>query len=142
LPPPDVALRAIDLHRTRARTTIEMGRALSIYAADPVDYDADGVRKQVKPDTAAHVGRLIERWEAEPDWTVEALERGLRETAEALGVGAGKLIHPTRLALTGITVGAPLFDVAEVLGRETALRRMRRFVERIGAGEPTSSALL
>ncbi|MFN2386774.1 MAG: glutamate--tRNA ligase [Thermoanaerobaculia bacterium] len=142
LPPAEVALRAIDLHRTRARTTIEMGRALSTYAADPAEYDADGMRKQVKPDTAAHLGRLIARWEAEPDWTVEALERGLRETAATLGVGAGKLIHPTRLALTGITVGAPLFDVAEVLGRETALRRMRRFVERIGAGEPTTSALL
>lgn len=134
LPPEDLALRAIDLHRTRARTTIEMGRALSTYAADPAAYDPDGMRKQVKPDTAVHLARLIARWEAEPAWTVEALERGLRETADALGIGAGKLIHPVRLALTGITVGAPLFDVAEVLGRETALRRMRRFVEKVGSG--------
>jgi glutamyl-tRNA synthetase len=134
LPPADVALRAVELHRTRARTTIEMGRALSTYAADPVDYDADGMRKQVKADTPAHLDRLAKRWESEPDWTVEALERGLRETAEGLGVGAGKLIHPTRLALTGITVGAPLFDVAQVLGRETALRRMGRFLQTIGTG--------
>ncbi len=44
-------------------------------------------------------------------------------------MSAGKLIHPTRLALTGTTVGAPLFDVVELLGRETALRRLRRFIE-------------
>ena len=42
-----------------------------------------------------------------------------------------RLIHPTRLALTGVTVGAPLFDVVELLGKETALRRMKAFVERL-----------
>ena len=132
VPDGEAASRAIELHRTRARTLIELGRALSTYAADPTAYDADGMRKQVKADTAGHVARLIARWEQEPAWTVEALDQGLRETAAALQVGAGRLIHPTRLALTGITVGAPLFDVAEVLGRETALRRMRRFLEAIG----------
>jgi glutamyl-tRNA synthetase len=131
VPEKETALRAIELHRTRARTLIEMGRALSTYAADPEEYDPDGMRKQIKADTRAHLEALIQRWEKEPEWTVEALEKALRETAESLGIGAGKLIHPTRLALTGITVGAPLFDVAAVLGRETALRRMRRFVERI-----------
>src|SRR5262249_724280 len=39
VPERDAALRAIDLHRTRARTIIELGRALSSYAADPADYD-------------------------------------------------------------------------------------------------------
>ncbi|HYK40970.1 MAG TPA: glutamate--tRNA ligase, partial [Thermoanaerobaculia bacterium] len=55
LPPAPVALAAIELHRTRARTTIEMGRALSSYAADPDEYDPDGMKKQVKPDTAAQL---------------------------------------------------------------------------------------
>jgi glutamyl-tRNA synthetase len=41
------------------------------------------------------------------------------------------LIHPVRLALTGVTVGAPLFDVAALLGRETALRRLEAFAQRI-----------
>jgi glutamyl/glutaminyl-tRNA synthetase len=35
LPGGDAALAAVELHRTRARTAIEMGRALSTYAADP-----------------------------------------------------------------------------------------------------------
>src|SRR6266508_929545 len=40
-PEGDAALRAVELHRTRARTTIEMGRALSMYAKDPSDYDPE-----------------------------------------------------------------------------------------------------
>ena len=136
VPDRETALKAIELHRTRARTTIEMGRALSAYARDPADYDADGMKKQVKPDTPAQLERLIERLEAQEDWSVAALETALRETAESLGVSAGKLIHPVRLALTGITVGAPLFDVMALLGKETAVRRLRRFLDAIAPKTP------
>jgi glutamyl-tRNA synthetase len=133
VPPKDVAMKAIELHRTRARTPIEMGRALSIYAHDPESYDADGMKKQVKPETPALLEKLIAKYETLDPWTVETLEPALRAVAEESGVSASKLIHPTRLALTGTTVGAPLFDVAALLGKETALRRLRKFVEAIKA---------
>ena len=143
LPPEDVARRAIELHRTRVRTTIEMGRALSAYAADPSGYDADGLKKHVKPDTPRHLEALASRLEALPEWTAASTEAALRAAAEADGISAGKLIHPVRLALTGVTVGAPLFDVVELLGRETSLRRLRAFLNRTAAvtdatGGPTS----
>jgi glutamyl-tRNA synthetase len=133
LPDRPAALKAIELHRPRVRTLVEMGRALSSYASDPADYDADGLRKNVKPETPAQLARLTERLEALPAWTAAATEAALRESAEAEGVSAGKLIHPVRLALTGVTVGAPLFDVVELLGKETSLRRLRGFLERVGA---------
>jgi glutamyl-tRNA synthetase len=135
LPPAPVALAAIELHRTRARTTIEMGRALSSYAADPDEYDPDGMKKQVKPETAAQLEKLATALEAVEDWTPAPLENALRESAAKLGISAGKLIHPVRLALTGVTVGAPLFDVVALLGKETALRRLRKFIERIKTPE-------
>jgi len=130
-PADDVVLRAIELHRPRVRTTVEMGRALSGYARDPSDYDPDGWKKHVRPETAKQLEALMAALEGLPEWSAAAAEAALRRTAETEGVAAGKLIHPTRLALTGITVGAPLFDVVELLGRETALRRLRRFVEAI-----------
>jgi glutamyl-tRNA synthetase len=118
------------------RTTIEMGRALSTYAQDPSEYDPDGRKKHVKPETAAQLEKLITALEALPDWSAASSEAALRRAAEAEGISAGKLIHPTRLALTGVTVGAPLFDVVELLGRETALRRLRRFVEAVKSPTP------
>jgi glutamyl-tRNA synthetase len=51
-------------------------------------------------------------------------------------VSAGKLIHPVRLALTGVTVGAPLFDVVELLGKDTSLRRLRLFLAANAAPTP------
>ena len=133
LPPPDVARAAVELHRTRARTTIEMGRALATYAVDPEEYDPDGMKKQVKAETPAHLAKLLARLEtiADADWSPAALEAALRLSAEEQGISAGKLIHPTRLALTGVTVGAPLFDVMALLGKTTALRRMGTFLEKV-----------
>ena len=123
-----VALKAIELHRPRVRTPIEMGRALSSYARDPAEYEADGIKKHVKPETGRLLEALAARLEGLPEWSTATTEAALRATAEAEGVSAGKLIHPVRLALTGVTVGAPLFDVAELLGKETSLRRLRTFL--------------
>ena len=136
VPEPATAHRAVELHRPRVRTTIEMGRALSSYVQDPSEYDPEGLKKHVKPDTALHLAALAARLEAIPAWSAASSEAALRETAEQAGVAAGKLIHPTRLALTGTTVGAPLFDVVELLGKETTLRRLKRFVETARATAP------
>jgi glutamyl-tRNA synthetase len=137
LPNESVALRAIELHRPRVRTPIEMGRALSTYAADPTEYDADGLKKHLRPQTGGQLEALAGAFEALAEWTAVSTEAALRATAEAAGVSAGKLIHPVRLALTGVTVGAPLFDVVELLGKETTLRRLRRFLAAVPA--PTSA---
>jgi glutamyl-tRNA synthetase len=126
------ALKAIELHRPRVRTILEMGRALSSYASDPAEYEADGLKKNVKPETPAQLAKLLARLEALPEWTAASTEAALREAAKEEGVSAGKLIHPVRLALTGVTVGAPLFDVVELLGKETSLRRLKAFLERVG----------
>jgi nondiscriminating glutamyl-tRNA synthetase len=63
----------------------------------------------------------------------------MRQLAAEMKIPASRLIHPVRLALTGVTVGAPLFDVVELLGKETALRRLRKFVERVRVGSSLSS---
>jgi glutamyl-tRNA synthetase len=136
VPELETALKAVELQRTRARTTIEMGRALSLYAKDPADYDPDGIRKQVRAETPTLLEKLASRYEKVGDWRAGNLESVLREVAGEAGVSAGRLIHPTRLALTGVTVGAPLFDVVELLGKETALRRLRRFLEAIQPHTP------
>jgi len=131
VPEKEAALAAVELHRTRARTAIEMGRALSMYARDPEKYDPEGMKKNVRPETAAELERLIAKFEGVSSWSALELDAALRELAAEMKVSASRLIHPTRLGLTGITVGAPLFDVVALLGKETALRRLRKFVERI-----------
>ncbi|HKB70199.1 MAG TPA: glutamate--tRNA ligase [Thermoanaerobaculia bacterium] len=131
LPPEPAALAAIELHRERSRTLTELRASLADYTADPSEYDAAGLKKNVGPDTPSLLASLAERFSALADFRKEALEATLRELAAEKGTSAGKLIHPLRLAATGKTVGAPLFDVLELLGKETALRRIEAFLRKI-----------
>ena len=131
---PRIALAAIPLHRERSRTLPELLSALGDYEEDPSNYDPAGLKKNVGPETPALLSDLAARFAALGSFEKAGLEEALRQVANEKGVAAGKLIHPLRLAATGKTVGAPLFDVLELLGKETVERRIRNFVAAISAG--------
>jgi glutamyl-tRNA synthetase len=133
---PRVALTAIPLHRERSRTLKELIASLADYERDPSDYEPAGLKKNVGPETAALLTDLGGRFTALSDFDKASLETALRDLATEKQIAAGKLIHPLRLAVTGKTVGAPLFDVVELLGKETVERRIRKFVEAIRAPIP------
>ncbi|WP_420452966.1 glutamate--tRNA ligase [Ilumatobacter sp.] len=60
------------------------------------------------------------------EWRHEVLKETMeREVMAAHGLKLGKAQAPVRVAVTGRTVGPPLFEALEVMGRDEALRRMR-----------------
>ena len=64
-----------------------------------------------------------------PSFEPMSLETALKETAKQLGVKAGVLIHPTRLAVTGNPHGPSLYHLLEVLGKEKSLARIERALQ-------------
>jgi glutamyl-tRNA synthetase len=58
--------------------------------------------------------------------TAGAFEDVIRSTAEKLGVKAGQLIHPSRVALTGQSRSAGLFEVMELMGAPRTVGRLRK----------------
>jgi glutamyl-tRNA synthetase len=55
----------------------------------------------------------------------------LRLLTESLDLSGAKLIHPTRLAISGVSGGPGLFEMMEVLGRTTVVRRLRKAADLI-----------
>jgi glutamyl-tRNA synthetase len=74
---------------------------------------------------AAILPAVIEAYEALPEWRAEPLKDTLIAVGEAAGLKLGKAQAPVRVAVTGRTVGLPLFESLEVLGREKTLARLR-----------------
>lgn len=72
------------------------------------------------------------------EWTVQAIEGEMRSLAEEVGRPLRRAQAPVRVAVTGSTVGLPLFDSLFVLGREEALRRVSRAARRLA--QATDSA--
>jgi glutamyl-tRNA synthetase len=75
-------------------------------------------------DAAALVAETIEAYQA-CEWNAEALKVAFEAVAERHGLKMGKAQTPIRVAITGRTVGPPLFEPIELLGRDEALRRLR-----------------
>jgi glutamyl-tRNA synthetase len=64
-------------------------------------------------------------------WDASTLHETLRGIAESVGSGLAKVQAPVRVAVTGRTVGPPLFESLEVLGRERTLERLRAARDRL-----------
>ena len=125
-------LAVVRLVHSRMNRADELARVYDYFFTDPESYDATGVRKRWKPDSRDLVLEYSDRVAALPSLDEAALERELRSLAEVADVGAGRLIHPVRLAISGTTAGPSLFAMLEVLGRDVIVRRLRAAAAALG----------
>jgi glutamyl-tRNA synthetase len=60
----------------------------------------------------------------------DPLDAALRTAAQELGVKAGQMFQPIRVAVCGRKNAPPLFETLEVLGKETTLRRVEEAIKK------------
>jgi glutamyl-tRNA synthetase len=133
---PETLAKAIALLRPRAKTLVELAAGLSVYGADPAAFDPAGLKKFGKPEIAPALRALAERLDAVEPFVHAGMEEAARALAAETGIGLGQIAQPARLAITGSLASPPLFEMIEVLGRETTRRRILAFADRIAAPAP------
>jgi len=115
-------------YRERMRTLEDFVSAYKIFFSDEADYDEKAVEKYLKkPNSKDIISRCKAVIEAGDKFDKVSIEESYRKLADELKVKAAELIHPTRVAISGKTVGAGLFDMMELLGREKVLKRLAKF---------------
>jgi glutamyl-tRNA synthetase len=65
------------------------------------------------------------------EFTHDGLEAALRAAAEKLGVKAGQMFEPIRVAVCGRKTAPPLFGTLEVVGRAACLDRIARAIDKL-----------
>jgi glutamyl-tRNA synthetase len=123
--------KVIALLKDRITVLPDFQTECTFFYEDPTSFDEKGRTKNWGPGTGKQLSLLMDKYAACEEFTAAATEQLLRATAEELQIGAGKLIHPVRLATTGLSLGPSLFHVLEVLGKETTVRRMKFAIETI-----------
>ncbi|MEU9795313.1 glutamate--tRNA ligase [Streptomyces sparsogenes] len=93
-----------------------------LFLDEPVEDEASWA-KAMKPGADALLASVRPRL-AEADWDAETLKAAVLAAGEEHGLKLGKAQAPVRVAVTGRTVGLPLFESLEVLGRERTLARI------------------
>jgi glutamyl-tRNA synthetase len=118
-------VRLVALHRRQARALVELADHLAPYHRDPPARDVACLRDLLAGQESL-LAEAAERLGCGLDWTAGGIERALRDLAGARGVPLARIAGPLRVALTGRTVSAGLFELIEALGRDTTLRRLAR----------------
>ena len=102
-----------------------------LFWPDDVDvaYDGDSWAKAFGPDWAAPLlADVVGAYEHLDDWSADGLKVVLEDVMTRYELKLGKAQAPVRVAVTGRTVGPPLFESMEVLGRAETLRRLSKAV--------------
>ncbi|MDZ7314510.1 MAG: glutamate--tRNA ligase [candidate division KSB1 bacterium] len=99
---------------------------------EPTEYDAETKAKRWKEDSGKLVLEFLSEIIKLIVFDKESLEKALLQTAERCGVPPAKIIHPIRLAVTGMGIGPGLYEILELLGKEKVIKRLKRAVEILG----------
>ncbi|MFZ0321470.1 MAG: glutamate--tRNA ligase [Candidatus Sulfotelmatobacter sp.] len=130
---PEKMLRVTPLIRERIKLLRDVLTAADFFFVDELPpYDPAELIPQ-KGDMAMARKSLEKAREvlAEVEFKHDPLDQALRASAQALGVKAGQMFQPIRVAVCGRKNAPPLFETLEVLGQATTLNRIERALENI-----------
>jgi len=127
---PEKMLRITPLIRERIKLLREVITAADFFFADQLPpYDPAELIPQ-KGDMAMALKVLTRAQEvlARVEFKHDPLDQALRAAAQDLGIKAGQMFQPIRVAVCGRKNAPPLFETLEVLGRETVLARVEQAI--------------
>jgi glutamyl-tRNA synthetase len=130
---PEKMLRITPLIRERIKLLRDVLTAADFFFVEELPpYDpAELIPQKGDAATAARVLRKAVEVLAGVEFTHDLLDQALRASAQELGIKAGQMFQPIRLAVCGRKNAPPLFDTLEVLGKEVVLKRVEKAVGKI-----------
>lgn len=121
--------QVIDLVRSRAKTIYEILDLAEYFFTPVTNFDSKGVNKYFsRPGAVDKLTAVLEIISSSEVLCASQLEEQLRNKAELMEIKASELIHPTRLAVSGRTMTPGLFEVMELLGKETCIERINNAI--------------
>ena len=130
---PEKLLEITRLLRERIRLLQEVFTVGDFFFVDQLPaYDPAELIPQ-KGDQAMALKALTKAREVLPsvEFKHDPLDQSLRAAAQELGLKAGQMFQPIRVAVCGKKNAPPLFETLEVLGKEKTLERIGQAIEKL-----------
>jgi glutamyl-tRNA synthetase len=130
---PGQMLKITPLIRERIRLLRDVLTAADFFLVDQLPaYDPAELIPQ-KGDAAMALKVLKKAQEvlSPTDFTHDALDQALRAAAQELGIKAGQMFQPIRVAVCGRKNAPPLFETLAVLGKEKCIERIGQAVQKL-----------
>ncbi len=124
--PAEYVSAALATYREKYQQLLDQPLSAKFYFSDDFPIDPAAVAEAFVPAARPILDRLIIELGKLAEFTADAIQNLYKPLSKELGVKAGALVLPTRVALTGSKVGPSLYHLMEVLGRERVLSRLAK----------------
>jgi glutamyl-tRNA synthetase len=130
---PQLFAQVAPLAQTRVQVLSEVPDLLAFLFAERVEFDEASWQKAIVKNewSGAVLDDAAALYADGVEWEAERLKDATAALGERHGLKLGKAQAPIRVAVTGRTVGPPLFESLEALGREETLTRINGALARI-----------
>ncbi len=115
---------ALSTCKGKIRRFIELGPYAGFYFMSEIKVDPALAAQEFTAENKARLQKLREGFAQLQAFNAAGIEQTLKTIAKELGVKAGVLVHPARLACTGSAAGPSLYHLLEILGKKTVLGRL------------------
>jgi len=115
----------VQLYKGRMNTLLDFLDWTDFIFNEKVNFEQEVKEKHLSQDMQKEFDLLAERLSAISEFNVKTTEEAFRGMVSELGIEAGDLVHPVRVALTGKAVGPGLFDTMVVLGQQRTTHRLK-----------------
>ena len=122
------------LAQTRLVLMTELPMLVDFLFLDEPLIDEDSWKKTFgSPDGVEMLNDAIAALSTGLDWNHDSLKLCIEAIGAARGLKLGKAQAPIRVAVTGRTIGPPLFEALELMGEEQVMKRLRAAAERLAS---------
>jgi glutamyl-tRNA synthetase len=131
-PTPDYMQKVIGLVKERAFLVPELWSNSWYFFMRPNDYDPQVYQKIWQPGTNGWMRELATEIEFINDFNKDTFHTLVQDFTERTGIKMGLVMNPLRLLMVGSNQGPGMMDMAEVLGKEEFLARIKSGLEKLG----------
>ena len=129
--PAEYVKAALETCKGKIKLFGELPAYAGFYFTEEVNYDPVAVERDFTPENKPRLARLREALAKLEPFEADPIGNTLKAVAQELGVKAGVLVHPTRLACCGNTAGPSLYHLLAILGKQRSLQRIDRALTRM-----------
>jgi glutamyl-tRNA synthetase len=122
----DVLRKVIGLVKDRCTLLTDFYEQSYFFFTAPEKWDADAVKSKWNEDKKIFFEAYIEILAAIDNWQSATLEESFKILAVEKNIKPGELQLPFRIMLVGGKFGPPVFNIAEILGKEESINRIRK----------------
>ena len=127
----DYLRQVVGLLKERTRRIGDFVTLGKYFFSSEFTYDPEAAAKQFDSETAGLMAAFSQKLADLSEFTHQTTEQALESLAVERNVKKARIIHPVRLAVSGMTVGPGLYDLLVVLGRPIVLERLKKAIEYI-----------